>query len=86
MKIRFTLVLVLLVLMLLGTGAGALAAPRYRVEGGTLAGGGYRLTSVEPPADNVAAGGVYRLLGPVAPEQLNSGCCCTYLPCALRNK
>jgi hypothetical protein len=86
MKTRTILLLVLLAFVLLSTGAGALSSPRYQVEAGTLAGGGYQLTSFGPQADNVSAGGAYRLLGPSAPELTGSGCCCTYLPCTLRKE
>jgi hypothetical protein len=84
MKIRITLLLILLAFVLLGTGAGALSTPRYQVEAGTLAGGSYQLTSFGPQADNVSAGGAYRLLGPSALDLNGSGCCCTYLPCIMR--
>jgi hypothetical protein len=86
MKMRITLVLILLTFVLLSTGAGALSAPRYQVEAATIAGGGYQLTSFGPQAENVAAGGRYRLSGPSAPAGQGSGCCCTYLPCIMRNK
>jgi hypothetical protein len=32
-----------------------------------------------------ASGGGYRLLGPASPTLRGNGCCCTYLPCVLRN-
>jgi hypothetical protein len=86
MRLRITLLLILLALVFLSTGAGALSAPRFQVEAGTVAGRGYHLTSSGLEADNVSAGGAYRLLGPSAPEQQGSGCCCTYLPCLLHNK
>jgi hypothetical protein len=86
MKTRITLLLILLALVLLSTGAGALTAPRYQVETGVISGGGYQLTSSGLQADNVSAGGAYRLLGPSAPTGQGSGCCCTYLPCILRKK
>jgi hypothetical protein len=85
MRTRITLLLVLLALVLLSAGAGALSPPRYQVEAATIAGGSYQLTSFATQADNVAAGGAYRLLGPSAPAGQGSGCCCTYLPCTLRN-
>ena len=85
MKIRTTLLLIVLAFVLLSTGVGALFTPRYPVESATLAGGGYRLTSFGPQADNISIGGTYRLLGSSAPAHLASGCCCTYLPCIMRN-
>jgi hypothetical protein len=86
MKIRITLLLILLVLVFISTGVSALSASRHPVEAGIIAGGGYRLTSFGPQADNVSAGGDYRLLGPSAPDLNGSGCCCTYLPCIMRNR
>jgi hypothetical protein len=86
MKTRITLLLISLASVLLSTGAGALSAPRYQVETATISGGCYRLTSSGPQAENVSAGGSYRLLGPSAPTGQGSGCCCTYLPCTLRKE
>jgi hypothetical protein len=84
MKARIIFLLVLLTLFC-ATGAVAWSAARYQVEAGTIAGGAYRLTSAGMPASPVSAGGGYILLGPSAPAGQGSGCCCTYLPCALRN-
>ena len=84
MRVRITLLLVLLAFVLLSMGVAAMSAPHYQVEAGTIAGGDYRLTVSGPQADNVSAGGAYRLLGPSAPTLRGSGCCCTYLPCTLR--
>ena len=83
MKIRFTLLLILLAFLLLSLGAGVLAATGYQVEAGTISGGGYQLTTIGSQTDVVAAGGVYRLLGPASPGPTGSGCCCAYLPCIL---
>jgi hypothetical protein len=85
-KKRITFLVVLLSVVLLSTGAGALSASHYQVEAGTVSGGTYQLTSAGPQTDNVSAGGAYRLLGLAAPTQRGSGCCCTYLPCILRNR
>jgi hypothetical protein len=57
----------------------------YTVEQGTASGGGYRLTSLAWQLSGTASGGGYRLLGPATPLLRGSGCCCTYLPCVLRN-
>jgi len=86
MKTRITLLLFLIAFLLLSTGAGALSAPRYQVETGIISGGSYQLTSFRVQAGSIAAGGAYRLLGPSAPNLQGGGCCCTYLPCILRNK
>jgi hypothetical protein len=86
MKTRIVLLLILTTLLLLSVGAAALSASGYQVEAGTIAGGGYRLTTVSPLADTMAAGGAYRLLGPAVPQLRGSGCCCTYLPCLMREK
>jgi hypothetical protein len=85
-KTRITLLLIVLAFVVLSAGVGALSTPRYQVEMATIAGGGYRLTGAGPQAEIVSAGGAYRLLGPSAPAGQGSGCCCTYLPCILRNK
>jgi hypothetical protein len=86
MKTQITLLLFLIAFLLLSTGADALSAPLYQVETGTISGGSYQLMSFGVQAGSIAAGGAYRLLGPSAPNLQGSGCCCTYLPCILRNK
>lgn len=86
MKARITLLLFLIAFLLLSTGASALSAPRYQVETGTISVGSYQLGSFGVQAGNIAIGGAYRLLGPSAPDLRGSGCCCTYVPCVLRNR
>lgn len=83
---RITLSLLLIAFLLLSTGASALSGSNYQVEGGTISGGSYQLDSFGVQAGSIAAGGAYRLLGPSAPNLRGSGCCCTYLPCIVRNK
>jgi hypothetical protein len=53
------------------------------------AGGGYRVTALAWPSSvslaetsALAGGGQYRLWSPAL---VGSGCCCTFLPCAMRN-
>jgi hypothetical protein len=72
---------------LLVTGALAQSIGPYQVEGGMISGEGYRLTTANWQVSGAASGGGYRLLateGRAAPELRGSGCCCTYLPCVLR--
>jgi hypothetical protein len=85
-KKTILLSVVLLTLVLLSAGAGALSAPRHQIEAGTISGGSYQLTTSGTQAGAVASGGAYRLLGSAATVQLASGCCCTFLPCALHNR
>jgi hypothetical protein len=86
MRVRVALLLILLVLLLITVGAGAQAGSRYLVEATTISGGGYHQTTIGAQASSVSTGGPYRLLGPAVPEGQGSGCCCTYLPCAMRNR
>lgn len=66
---------------------GAINPPSLRtVEQGVLSGGSYRLTSLTWHVSGTTSGMSYRLQGPAAPSLRGSGCCCTYLPCALRNR
>jgi len=58
----------------------------YAVEQGGASGGRYHLTSVSWHASGAASGGGYRLLSPSSPTLRGSGCCCTYIPCVLRNR
>jgi hypothetical protein len=64
--------------------AVAQPAGPYQVAGGTMSGGYYRLTTANWQVSGTAGGGGYRLVGPAASEQAGSGCCCTYLPCVMR--
>jgi len=61
-----------------------LASP-YQVAGGLISGGSYRLTTADWQVSGTASGGGYRLVGPAAPGAAGSGCCCTYLPCVMRD-
>jgi hypothetical protein len=86
MNARIALLLFLVACLLLSTAVVAEAPPGYQVQSGILSGGRYQLTSVDLQAGNVAADGVYRLLGTAATLHVGSGCCCTWLPCILRNR
>jgi hypothetical protein len=86
---RRTVLLVALALTLLVSGIvlaqGGGGNPVAAQSGAaTLSGGRYRLVSVSVQAGVIASGGGYRLLGPASPSGGNQ-CCCTYLPCILRN-
>jgi hypothetical protein len=60
--------------------------PWYAVERGRVSGGRYHLTSVSWQVGGAATGGAYRLLSLSSPTLRGSGCCCTYMPCVLRNR
>ena len=57
----------------------------YTVKQGVSTGGGYRLSGLAWQVDGAASGRGYRLLGPAGPMSSENGCCCTYLPCVLRD-
>ncbi len=87
---RIAILTAIVALLLLG--AVALAQPGghdpptwYTVEQGTASGGGYYLTSLVWQVSGTASSGGYRLLGPASPTLTGNGCCCTYLPCVVRN-
>jgi hypothetical protein len=85
MKTGMAILLVLLIGTLLVTGmvlaqGGDSTPPGAAV----LSGGHYQLLSLAVPAEVVARGGDYTLLHSAASGQNGSGCCCTYLPCVLR--
>jgi hypothetical protein len=71
---------------LLASGVLAQSASPYEVAGGMISGGVYRLTTVTLPSGQAMSGGQYRLLSSSRSTGTGSGCCCTYLPCILRNK
>jgi len=87
-----TPIALLLVIALLAVGGAALAqtggpdpGQAMSVQAGTSTGGGYHLTSLAWQVSGAAVGGDYTLAIPYAPALRGSGCCCTYLPCILRN-
>lgn len=88
---RIVLLAAVAALLLLSTAdpvsrtASAQPGGGYAVRGGILAGGGYRLTCLRLPAADTMSGDGYHLLSLARPEGSGSGCCCTYLPCILRN-
>ena len=59
--------------------------PWYAVEQGRASGGRYHLTSVSWYVSGTASSGSYRLLSLSSPTLRGNGCCCTYIPCVLRN-
>ncbi len=69
---------------LLAGGVQAQSTGPYEVESGMASGDGYRLTTTTWQVSGTASGEGYRLLGPAASELAGSGCCCTYLPCVMR--
>jgi hypothetical protein len=81
---RIILLVAMATLLLLSTAAQALPGAGYRVEEGTLTGGGYRLTTISRQTGEPLSGGRYHLLPWVPSPAAGSGCCCTYLPCVLR--
>jgi hypothetical protein len=85
MKRRILVLAAIVALLLVGTVALAQSGRPYVVEKGCAAGGSYSLTSLTWQVSGASNGGDYRLFGPAAPALRGSGCCCTYLPIALRN-
>jgi hypothetical protein len=57
----------------------------YAVEPGTMSGAGYQLTGLTWQVSGTATGATYRLDWVGSPELRGSGCCCTYVPLAVRN-
>jgi hypothetical protein len=83
----------LLVIVLLAGGVAALAqssgagpGQAMSVQTGTSSGGSYHLSSLAWQVSGTATGGSYALASPYTPALRGSGCCCTYLPCILRNR
>jgi hypothetical protein len=83
---RIVLLAAVAALLLSSAAASAQLGAGYAVEEGTLTGGGYRLTSVGLPTGETMSGGGYQLLNLPKSPAAGSGCCCTYLPCILRNQ
>jgi len=84
-KRRIVLLAAIVALLLVSTAASAQSGEGYAVEEGIMAGGSYRLTSASLPDSEPMIGGGYQLLRLAGSTATGSGCCCTYLPCILRN-
>jgi len=87
---RYTIFIAVAILICALLLAGAVVAqsdagPLYAVARGTASGGHYRLTSPSWQASGISSGGGYRLAGPASSAGTGTPCCCTYLPCVLRN-
>ncbi|MBN1139774.1 MAG: hypothetical protein JXM73_24595 [Anaerolineae bacterium] len=98
MKARTVILAALVTLVCLGSvtsaqSGGAGPAPEYVVQAMTSVGGTYQLASLplrQTQGDawqvsGTATGAGYVLTIPSAPALRGSGCCCTHLPCALRD-
>lgn len=59
--------------------------PQYIVEKGRVSGGRYHLTCISWYVSGTVSGENYRLLSLSNLTLDGNGCCCTYLPCILRN-
>ena len=77
-------VLLLAGVVLAQSGGGSSPSTLYTVERGAAFGGTYHLTNLTWQVEGSASGARY-LLGPASPTLRGNGCCCTYLPCVLRN-
>jgi hypothetical protein len=58
--------------------------PAYYVPQEAIVGTGYRLASLTWQVSGSASSDDYLLLGPTTATLRGSGCCCTYLPIAVR--
>lgn len=81
---------VIMLLLLISPGpvsrvASARPGDGSAVAGTILSGGGYRLTRASVPAGSTMLGGGYQLLSLARSTASGSGCCCTSLPCIMRN-
>lgn len=88
MRAQTVILLALVALLLVGSAAWAQSGGpplAYTVQPGTASGGGYRLSGVTWQVRGTAGGGGYRLAAVVSPAGTGTPCCCTYLPCVLRN-
>jgi len=86
MKMRNALLLAAVALLVGGSLAVAQSGGPvgYVVEPGTASGDDYQLTGQGTWVSVEMSGGAYRLQGGIQPMLRGSGCCCTYLPCILR--
>ncbi len=86
MKIRTIILVAIVVLLLVNsvTWAQSSGSPGDVVQQAMISGNRYHLASAAWQARGIASGGEYRLASPVVPGLRGSGCCCTYLPCMLR--
>lgn len=86
MKVKIGLLVAVIALLLLGTVVLAQVNEQGQDQEQVASDGGYYLTTLKWQVSGTASGGGYRLLGPAAPTLRGSGCCCTYMPCVMRNR
>jgi hypothetical protein len=94
MKTRRVILVAVVALLFSSTGVLAQHGGLYTAEQEVASGGSYHLTSLAPSSvadltwqvSGTASGGNYRLSALPALALTGSGCCCTYLPCILRNQ
>ena len=86
MKMRNALLLAAVALLVVGGLATAQSSGPvgYAVEPSTASGGDYQLTGQGTSVSIEMSGGAYRLQGGIQPMLRGNGCCCTYMPCILR--
>jgi hypothetical protein len=90
MNTRIVVLTFLLVLLVSGKMTLAQSGEREppiwpAVEQVTSIGGGYFHTNLGWTVSGAASGGDYRLSGPTRATLRGDGCCCTWLPCVLRD-
>ena len=83
--------LVVLLCLLLGTavlaqGSVPAASTAYLVEAGTVSGAGYQLAGGTWQVDGSASGPGYSLEAVGKGILQGAGCCCTFLPCVVRDQ
>ncbi|MBN2146756.1 MAG: hypothetical protein JW726_05175 [Anaerolineales bacterium] len=93
MQTRTIVAVFLVVILLLASGAIALAQTNqdgetilYQVEPSTSSGKGYQLTHQAWEVNTALSGGGSYVLRAETAVLKGSGCCCTYLPCTLKEK
>jgi len=87
MKTRIAILVIVVALLLTGSVTLAQSGGRvsYALAPGMLSGGRYHLTSLAWQVSGATSSDSYHLLSPAVPISSENGCCCTYLPCILRN-
>jgi hypothetical protein len=90
MKVQIVTLIVVLALLLAGSVAMAQSSGQglpvlYTVRQGVMAGEGYHLASLTWQVSGAASGTGHRLASSSSPAGTGTQCCCSYLPCMLRN-
>jgi hypothetical protein len=77
-------IVIILVALPAKEGISAQTGEEYKFDDAVLSGDGYQLTTLSWQVSGEVRGGGYTLFSPMTTVLRGSGCCCTFLPCVMK--